>query len=89
MLVLLLILQAVAGGAHLGAVLATLTAWQWISLAHAGIKAPHDISRIVAFSREMDRRFPCDRRCQKMIAERRFEMNGGPIGWGRSPYKYM
>ena len=56
----------------------------------AGISLPRDVARIERFLREMDRRYPCNRKCHAEIRYRLVhEMNGGPIGFGRSPFKYM
>ena len=88
MLVLFAIIQAVLAGAHLATVLGGLSLFQLASLAHAGISAPRDISRIVALSRALDRRFPCDAKCHRTIAARQLEVRGGPLGYGRSPLQF-
>jgi hypothetical protein len=88
MLVLLFIIGSVLSGGTLPAVLATLTALQWVQLAAFGINTPRDIAKIERFIRAMDKRYPCNASCHRLIAARQQEVRGGQIGWGRSPMQF-
>jgi hypothetical protein len=90
MAVVIAVVTALVGGAALPAVLGALSIPQLITLAQFGAQAGVSGIKIgVAVNKELDRRFPCDAKCHRFIVEHRFDMNGGPIGWGRSPYKNM
>jgi hypothetical protein len=90
MAVLIGVIAALVGGQAIGAVLAGLSIAQLVTLGQVGATVGVQGVKVgVAVSRELDRRFPCNSKCHREIESRRFDMNGGPIGWGRSPYKYM
>ena len=90
MAVLIGVIVALVGGQAIGAVLAGLSIAQLVTLAQvSGTIGVQGVKVGIAVNRELDKRFPCDKRCHAFIAEHRADLNGGPIGWGRSPYKYQ
>ena len=90
MAVLIGVIVALVGGQAIGAVLAGLSIAQLVTLAQvSGTIGVKGVQIAVVVNKELDRRFPCDKRCHAFIAKHRADLNGGPIGWGRSPYKYQ
>jgi hypothetical protein len=90
MAVLVGVIAALVGGQAIGAILGGLSIAQLVTLAQVGGQVGVTGIKVgVAVNRELDRRFPCDAKCHRFIAAHRSDMNGGPIGWGRSPYKNM
>lgn len=90
MAVLIGVIAALVGGQAIGAILGGLSIAQLVTLAQVSATVGVQGVKVgVAVNRELDRRFPCDKKCHAFIAEHRYDMNGGPIGWGRSPYKNM
>lgn len=87
MLVFAALVAAFATG-HLAAFVAAMTVWSWAQLALAGIQLPRDVGRIERIMKQLDKRFPCDAKCHKLILAQQMQVRGGPLGWGRSPMQF-